>query len=193
MPLHQQVGLPLTVSQRLERLTSNLEVLRDKLKDSIAAAIGTAVAEAVHDAIRGLLGSEDVSSGHREDHWPLADERSWDNRRWDRFEEDSWPQSRQFDKDPDYQDECCNRAGNSRIRNAIGAALTTSMWWLRQQKNKRPVLTTSVVALAAGAIAFFWGPALAAGVGVLASITGLILTADNASQTAGSLTTVATG
>jgi len=69
--------------------------------------------------------------------------------------------------------------------------LQTSLFWLRQQRSQRPVLTTGVVALAAGVTAFFWGPTLAAGIGVLVSMAGLVLTADSASLTAGSLTAIA--
>jgi hypothetical protein len=45
------------------------------------------------------------------------------------------------------------------------------------------VLTTLAVALAAGITGFVAGPALAAGAGVLASVAGLMFTA-NASQSA---------
>jgi hypothetical protein len=40
------------------------------------------------------------------------------------------------------------------------------------------VLATSAVALAAGVTAFFYQPALAAGVGVLASVLSLVLTTE---------------
>jgi len=193
MSYQAQLGPPLTLSQRVERLTNNLEVLRHKLKDAIAGAIGTAVADAVHDAVRGLLGSDVGQLGHQENHWPSEDERSWDNPRWNDPDDGMWRESHPFGQEPDFEDTSSNCTANIRIRNAIGAAWQTSLFWLRQQRSQRPVLTTSVVALAAGVTAFFWGPALATGVGVLASIAGLLMTSDSTSLTASSLTAIAPG
>ena len=56
--------------------------------------------------------------------------------------------------------------------------MKASAWWLREQRSRRPVLTTSLVALAAGVTAFVAGPALAGSLGVLASVVSLVLTAD---------------
>ena len=60
------------------------------------------------------------------------------------------------------------------------------LWFLRRQPRRRPVLATLAVTLVAGVAGFVAGPALAAGAGVLASVAGLLLTAD-ASKSAAEL------
>jgi hypothetical protein len=87
MSYHGQLGPSLTLSQRLERLTNNLEVLRDKLKDAIAGAIGTAVADAVQAALLGVLGSAGGQFRPEENHWQRDDQRSWDNPGWNDAED----------------------------------------------------------------------------------------------------------
>src|ERR1700692_3793809 len=104
MSYHGQLGPSLTLSQRLERLTNNLEVLRDKLKDAIAGAIGTAVANAVQDAIRGLLGSDDGQLGHQDNHWPREDDRSWDNPRWNDPDDGMWREPDSFGQELEHHD-----------------------------------------------------------------------------------------
>ena len=54
------------------------------------------------------------------------------------------------------------------------------------EPRRRPVLTTLAVTLAAGVTGFVAGPVLAAGAGVLASVAGLVFTAD-ASKSAAAL------
>jgi hypothetical protein len=56
--------------------------------------------------------------------------------------------------------------------------LQAALWFLKRQPRRRPVLTTLAVTLAAGVTGFVAGPVLAAGAGVLASVAGLLLTAD---------------
>src|SRR5262249_46568816 len=73
---------------------------------------------------------------------------------------------------------------NGRWKGAIRAAMQTGLWWLRQQPTKRPLLTTALVALAAGSAAFVAGPTLVACVSVVASVVGLLMTTDNATSAA---------
>jgi hypothetical protein len=67
------------------------------------------------------------------------------------------------------------------------------LWWLRDQKGRRPVLTTSLVALAAGVTALVAGPAVGGSVGVFASVVSLVLTADAATTAANRLAGLASG
>src|SRR5262249_27975495 len=168
---------PPNLSGRLEQLNAEMRDLRDRLKASIATAIGTAVAEAVRDAVSGLLGVKPMPPPRPS---ALASPGRGQNRYWDQPEdhwwsEDEWerPESRQ---PPPVQERAPNQGG----REAVGAALKASLWWLRDQKGRRPVLTTSLVALAAGMTALVAGPAVGGSVGVLASVVSLVLTADAA-------------
>jgi len=182
---HHQLGPPLTLAERLEQLNDNLQSLRDRLKEAIASAIGTTVADAVRDAIRGLLGEQENPPSYQNNDWEE------DHRTWHDPDDDPWMDRDRYDSDARGFHAPSHRTSNKRLHNAIGAALQSSLWWLRQQKSRRPVLTTSVVALAAGVTAFFYGPALAAGVGLLASVAGLVLTAESASSAAESLAGIA--
>ncbi len=180
-----QVGPPLTLAERLEQLNSNLESLGDQLKEAIAKTIGTTVAEAVRDAVRGLLGEQEIPESYNSNDWRD------DRRSWHEIDNDPWMDQDRFEEDYQRRHSITNQTTNKRLRNAIGAAVQTSVWWLKQQKTKRPVLTTSMVALAAGVTAFFYGPAVAAGVGLLASVAGLVLTAESASSAIESLVGIA--
>src|SRR5262249_60778006 len=73
---------------------------------------------------------------------------------------------------------------NSRWKEAVRAAMQTGLWWLRQQPTRRPLLTTALVALAAGSAAFVGGPTLGACGSVVASVVGPPLTAGGARSAA---------
>jgi hypothetical protein len=178
------------VAGRLEQLSDEMRDLRDRLKASIASAIGTAVAEAVRDAVSGLLGVKPMppsrpsalaSSGHGQDRY------------WDQPQDDWWSQDEWDRPQPSQPPLVQERAPNQRWREAVGAALKASLWWLRDQKGRRPVLTTSLVALAAGVTALVAGPAVGGSVGVLASVVSLVLTADAATSAADRLAGLASG
>jgi hypothetical protein len=66
----------------------------------------------------------------------------------------------------------------------VGAALQAALWFVKRQPRRRPVLTSLAVTVAAGVTGFLAGPALAAGAGVLASVAGLVFTADAAKSAA---------
>jgi hypothetical protein len=64
--------------------------------------------------------------------------------------------------------------------------LQAGLWFLKRYPRQRPFLTTVCVTLAAGVTGFVAGPVFAAGAGVLASVAGLMLTAE-ASKSAAEL------
>jgi len=181
---------PPNLSSRLEQLNAEMRDLRDRLKASIATAIGTAVAEAVRDAVSGLLGVKPMPPPRPS---ALAGPGHGQDRYWDPPEDDWWSQDEwdrpQLSQPPPVQE----RGPNQRWREAVGAALKASLWWLRDQKGRRPVLTTSLVALAAGVTALVAGPAVGGSVGVLASVVSLVLTADGATSAADRLAGFASG
>jgi hypothetical protein len=168
-------GPPRTLVERLAQLNDSLQALGEKLKSTIASLIGSAIAEAIRDVVRSLLGSEQDSPPR---HFPDRLD-GWDNTgqvwqdespRWS-GEEDYYPADRTAAP-------ASKQNPARRWRNACSAGLQTALWWLAHQSCRRPILTTVAVGLAAGVTGFVAGPALAAGVGVLASIASLLLTAD---------------
>lgn len=187
-----QLGPPQTLAERLEQFNDNLHSLGDRLKQAIAQAIGTAVADAVRDAIRGLLGEPEHVPGYQDHDWYEPD-RSWRERSLDDPDRDRWRDREPLEPQWQDQDTPAQRTSNSRLRQALALGLQSSLFWLRQQKTRRPVLTTSAIALAAGLTAYFYGPALAAGVGLLTSMAGLVLTAESASSAANQLAEIAAG
>jgi hypothetical protein len=150
--------------------------------DAFASAIGWAVADAVRDGVGGLLGVEEGPQRGLEYH----DDRhrfgrhDWDDHDDHRDEDDPW---RDDDRLPIPSKPA--RRTNSRWKEAVRAAMQTGLWWLRQQPTKRPVLTTTLVALAAGSAAFVAGPTLVACVSVVASVVGLLMTAETPTTAAG--------
>ena len=176
---------PRTLAERLTRLNDDLKGLGERLKAAIAGAVGDAVAEAVRDTLRSLLGGKDAPADHYRDprdHAPHALYSDYTAAR----EDDPWGE-----EDRRWQDEGpaparVNSAGSKRWRNAVGTALQAALWFLKRQPRRRPVLTTLAVTLAAGVAGLLAGPVLVAGAGVLASVAGLLLTAD-ASRSAAEL------
>jgi hypothetical protein len=181
---------PGNLAGRLEQLNAEMRDLRDRLKASIASAIGTAVAEAVRDAVSGLLGVRPVPPARP---YALASPGHGQNRYWDQPEDDWWSQDEWDRPQPSQPPPVQDRGPNQRWREAVGAALKASLWWLRDQKGRRPLLTTSLVALAAGVTALVAGPAVGGSVGVLASVVSLVLTADAATSAADRLAGLASG
>jgi hypothetical protein len=170
---------PRTLAERLSRLNDNLQSLGERLKTSIASLVGDAIAEAVRDAVRRLLGSKEAPAVNT-----FRDDRDYR----DADAQDPWAEGeRRWSEEDDHasrwQRDVQRQDRPRRWHNAIGAAVESALWWLRYQPRNRPVLTTLAVALAAGIAGFVAGPALAAGAGVLASVAGLMLTA-NATQSA---------
>jgi hypothetical protein len=183
---HAHADPPRTLTERLRQLNDSLRSLGERLKASIAAVVGDAVADAVRDALHKLLGGNEASVlNERQDYRDRYDYRDPRDSRlanpWrdddDRRSEDAAFRT-QESRTPAKAD-----GSSQRWRNALSAALQTALWWLKHQPTCRPVLTAVAVALAAGVTGFVAGPVIAAGAGVVASVGGLIFTA-NASQSA---------
>jgi hypothetical protein len=174
---HGSLDPPRTLTARLARLNDNLQALGDRLKASIAGVVGDAIADAVRDAVRSLLGGKEAP------HDPYSDQR--EHRTRDHYrdgEDDFWGEEENRREDEDFaparRPRTPSRSASSRWRNAVSAALQAALWFIKQQPKRRPVLTTLCVTLAAGVTGFVAGPVLAAGAGVLASVAGLVFTAD---------------
>ena len=206
-PLHHDP--PRTLAVRLEQLNDNLQSLGGRLKDAIATAASTAVAEAIHDAIRHLLGSRDGPTreqrfqqrsdvlGSRDGptrERPYNQRSDSDDGLYYQAEEPRWPDDDGFW--PELQDSPRERHGSEvpkRWQHALGLAIRTALWWVCQVPCRRPILTVTTVAVAAGITAFLAGPTLAAGVGVLATTANLFMTADAASIASNQLSSLVAG
>jgi hypothetical protein len=176
---HSHADPPRTLGERLAELNDNLHSLSVRLKDAIAHTVSTAVGDAIRDALRNILGRSDSTPRDQGFHQTIGQDPSL----WEDSESPRWHDEE--DLFPRHQDRHHQRKKTStRWGNALGMALQTGLWWMRQQPRRRPVLTTTVVAVAAGVTAFLAGPTLAAGVGVLASAASLFMTASTA-KTAG--------
>ena len=175
---------PRSLTERLTRLNDNLRTLGERLKTSIAGVVGEAIADAVRDSVRHLLGGKEAladpyrdqrevyTRGHYRDPSPDRADDPWGevDRRWEEDEEESYSPAR--------EKPVPRTTTRRRWRRALSAAVQTCLWFLKCQPRRRPVLTTLAVTLLAGVTGFVAGPFLAAGAGVLASVAGLLLTAD---------------
>jgi hypothetical protein len=166
---------PATLADRVRQLNENLATLAVRLKDAIAGIISKAVAQAVHDGVNGLLGNDGLHHGfgqsrRQNDGWQTGGERDpWADDQDDE-QGTSWRYSQPPAPEPNH---------NCRWTEATRAAAQTALWWLRQQPLKRPVLTTTLVALAGGCAALVAGPTLVGCVTVAVSVVSLLLTADS--------------
>jgi len=185
--LLRQADPPRTLAERLQQLNDNLQSLGGRLKEAIASAVSTAVAQAIHDVVRNLLGPGEVPA--LDHHYDPRDDRRWDNEEDPRWtdEQDYYPSHHQ----PPVQNHRAH--GPNRWRDALGMAVQTALWWIRQEPRRRTVLTTAAVAVAAGITAFIAGPVFGAGVGVLASAASLLVTANSASTASDHLRSFAEG
>jgi hypothetical protein len=174
---------PRTLAERLERLNDNLKTLGERLKASIAAVVGDAIAEAVRDAVRGLLGSKEAPADPYRGYPAAGHYRDGEDDLWGE-EDRRWEDDEVYT--PARKTTATRNGAAGRWREAMSAALQAALWFLKQQPRRRPILTTLAVTLAAGVTGFIAGPILAAGAGVLASVAGLLLTAD-ASKSAAEL------
>jgi hypothetical protein len=175
---------PRTLTERLTRLNENLRTLGERLKSFIAGVVGEAIADAVRDSVRHLLGGEEALADPYRDQrevYPRGHSRddSYDrvNDPWDE-EDRRWAEDEAESYSPAREKPVPRTNTRRRWRSAVSAAVQTCLWFLKGQPRRRPVLTTLVVTLVAGITGFVAGPVLAAGAGVLASVAGLLLTAD---------------
>ena len=179
---------PLTLAGRLLSLNDTLRSLASRLRDSIAQAVGGAVADAIRHLVRSLLGEQDRRPRdsdtfgerfERDDHFRFGDSDELDR---EEPGDELWQHRRHEPSLPPRQapaPEYTRRWGH-----ALRAAVQAGLLWLRRGPCRRPVLTTAVVALAAGGTALVAGPAVAAFLSVAASVAGLLITADSATAVA---------
>jgi len=191
---HGHADPPLTLTERLTQLNDNLQALDQRLKAAIGAAVGNAIAAAVRDTVRYLLGGKDTPGVERQsDHHDYRDDRDYrDECAPDRWSEDDscWPQDQEFFA-PASKKPASHNTKSKRWSKALRAALQMALWWLKHQSGRRPILITVTVTLAASITALVAGPAIAAGVGVLTSVAGLLLTSNAASEATNRLADVA--
>jgi hypothetical protein len=186
---HAHADPPHTLADRLHSLDYNLQAVAARLKDAIASAVSTTLGQAIRDAIRKLLGgpgqstrpSDAFASYGRESRGSYEGLERRDE--WARYDDDNlWGE----DSYELVRPRSPSTSAASRWSNALRAAVQTALWWLRTRPCRKPLLTTAIVALSAGGVALFAGPTFAACVSVVASVAGLLLTADSA-RTAGEL------
>jgi hypothetical protein len=160
-----------TVQQRLEWLNGTLELLSDQLKGDVAKAISLAVADAVRDGLNSLFGRKGCPGPYRRYRDSDSDDRGW-------HEDEEQEFSRQ-DRcaEPDEEIPPSQPQEHGRLQQALGLALGTAASWARHQNNRRPLLSTVVVAVTAGVAAYLLGPALAAGA---VAVANLLLSAETA-------------
>jgi hypothetical protein len=190
---HAYADPPPTLADRLRRLNDNLQSLAIRLKEAIATAVSSTIGEVVRDLLRRFLGDQDTKEGHsytgQFDSQPRDRYRSRfdsEERDWDYRDDDPWNEERQNWHEPTKPDS--TPQASPRWNAAFRTAIQTALWWLRTQPLRRPVMTTTLVALAAGGTALFAGPTIAAGVSVIASVASLILTSDSVRSACGILT-----
>jgi hypothetical protein len=209
MTWHSHADPPRTLTRRLENLNGNLQSLHQRVKESIAGAISAAVAEAIRDVVSDLLGvpirsnqQPGFNSDARQTYQHQQHRDRFDAEERNDWQEDYDPEQNLWQDNDHYehgralpvpinpqqqpQEETCTP-----WHNALGAAFKAGLWWLQKQKSRRPVLTTTLVALAAGVTALIAGPVLPASLSVLASVGSIVLTADSA-RTTGDLLSAAT-
>jgi hypothetical protein len=186
---HAQTDPQRTLSERLEQLNENLHALSLRLKDAIASAVSTAVGDAIRDAVRRLLGRKNALPWNQQFDQVPRDEAGL----WNDFDESSWDVEDDFPAREQEPFQPSRKPRPNRWGNALGMAMQTAIWWMWQQPHRRPVLTTTVVAVAAGVTAFLAGPALTAGVGVLASTAGLLMTTNTVKSAGEQLRLLAPG
>jgi hypothetical protein len=178
-PYHGSTDPPRTLTARLRRLNDNLQELGERLRASIVAIVGETISETIRDALRRLLRAREMPTEPYRDYRDRSPTRDYRGRADDPWSEDEPRWSDEEDHYVRHREGVVQRSdAPQRWGNAMSAALQTALWFVKQQPKRRPVLTTLAVTLAAGITAFVAGPVFAAGAGVVASIAGLLVTAD---------------
>jgi hypothetical protein len=186
MPYHDAHTGPLpTLADRLHCLNDSLLSLAARLKDAIASSVGTAVSQAIRDLVRSLLGEQE-HRGRDDGRCP----NDFDHQRYAEPSNGFDADSHDFDENEDlWQQDNRRQPGSAvlaepaaparRWPEALRAAVQAGFCWLRTRPLRRPVLTTALIALAAGGTALVVSPAAAACLSVAASLASLLLTADS--------------
>src|SRR5262245_7998586 len=140
---------PVTLADRLRLLNDSLQALAVRLKDAIASAVSQSVKETVQDAVRSLLGVDAEQTPQQQQ--PFHND-FHHSHPYQYPEDDLW-------HDGEAEEIAPSMSHNRRTRwqEAVRAALQTGLWWLKRP-GRRPVLTTTLLALAAGSVALLAGP-----------------------------------
>jgi hypothetical protein len=163
-----------SLAERLDLLNRHLDVLGRQLRDGIARAVAQAVSGAVEQALGTLLGKAPAQT-----QWPYQGEHRPANR-WDDDPDDEdmdpWTNS----PHPQYARPTTPPAApnppGGHFASALAVGLRTAVWWFRQARSRRPVLTTLAVGLAAGIAVLAAGASSA--VGLVGTALGALAVAD---------------
>ncbi|MFM7151487.1 MAG: hypothetical protein ACKO23_16800, partial [Gemmataceae bacterium] len=176
---------PPPLLQNLQHLNHQLRDLTNQLKHDIAVAVGETVASTVKSFLRRLL---DASEPVR----PALPKREAYLDRDVPFRDSEFP-AHTWSKDPDawfhdVEDEPIETpppttpsSPPSFMKKALATGVQAGLWWLRQQPRRRPILSTLAVAALAGSGTLLAGPTLGAGLAVMGSMAGMIVSSSAAS------------
>jgi hypothetical protein len=189
-----------SLTDRLERLSSNFDTLGQHLRVEIATAIGKAIADAVSDTVRSVLGtSTDAHPPPDRRDWQHEQHRPpWDHQRqrepdpWADPGDDPWMLENRYESEQDEELEPTSSTSRNpaRVRSWLTALATgwqAGLWWLKRQRGKAPLLTTVAVGLAAGLVILAAGPVVTATVSTIGAVVGLTALSDAAQSTANNL------
>jgi hypothetical protein len=164
------------LDRRLDQLRSSLDRLAARLRAAVAEAVGESLGGLVGDAVLGALAH---LSGHEHDpEPPRPPSRSWyepggwNEDDWDQSDAGLWTDDGGREEEFEPSDEpLAGPMPPQRLALTISAGLQAAAWWLRNSARRRPVLTSVLVALLVGGVAFA-APALAAALLGLAGSAG---------------------
>jgi len=152
--------------RKLRRLADTLGELKERVRDAIAGELSRVVAQTVQDILRSFVRGRSEPpppenrrepSDWRDDHDPWADE-----------QEDHFPPAR-YEPEPEEIDP--PPAPVNRWHRAFELGTTVLRWWLAGRW--KPFVGLGVASLA-GAAAWYGGPAIHAGTGVVLAAAELI-------------------
>jgi hypothetical protein len=163
-----------SLAERLDLLTRHLDALGRQLRDGIARAVAQAVSGAVEQALGTLLGKAPTQRP-----WPYQGEQHRPVSRWDDDADDEDMDPWMNNPHPQYARPTTPPAPTPRgghFASALAVGLRTAVWWFRQARSRRPVLTTLAVGLAAGIAVLAAGASSA--VGLVGTALGALAVAD---------------
>lgn len=170
------------LSDRLDRLRANLDVLRERLRDSVAQSIGQTVAYAVHDAVQAVLGEPNAHS-----------QRVPYQRPWEQHERSSYwqePQNAMWQEEPDdrWQDDPEDEPkpatipdqppSNKDLGQAVATGCETAAWWLRRWKGRFAIAVAAGLGLVTSVLAWTGGSLTIAALSLAQSIAHLFSFSD---------------
>jgi len=166
---------PTILTRHLKQLNQQLRELTNQLKHDIAVTVGETEASAVKSFLRRLLDVREsthpfhpVRDTNPTHEMPFRDS-EFPMQAWSR-DSDAWPndvEEEPFETPPP--------APPSFLKKALTTGVQAGLWWLRQQPRRRPILSTLLVAALAAGGTLLAGPTLGAGLAVMGSLAGLII------------------